>query len=516
MPLAESSLERMAKALKGNGEQVLRIGVRIADALSAAHDKGVIHRDVKPANVLIFGDEQEPKLADFGICYLLEADRITRTEAHTVGTDDFVAPELEGGGRSEDVSVTADVYSLGKTLYAAVSGGRVVPRERLDDPRFDLVQTLGDERLDHLTGVFRRMIAEQPSARYQTMSECGGQLQRAIDNIRRGIPYQRDMYDARESAAERSLRFMKEMDTLKGLRRSDCVEDALRESTDRARERAEAGLADDSHAMTGPASGPKPKALAIASASAEELLSVALTLVQNNELKALDEWLGLLSSVAHPDVQTASIAERWVLPVAATLAIHSVGALAFHRQRIDALKRIVHAQVHDPARWIYHQILGGSPGAVTPWVLQATAASEVIRRCASTLLPQLEASVTAVEGLVGLDAMLGVPEDVLTAWVKGELADIPTEDFPGFYYPAVGHWARELPRLFAARPALERDIAVIIFDHEPQVLQKRCAEVTLALARVVRRLAHEQSRSYHAWEFAEGSDWSKWCRGKAP
>jgi len=57
MPLADSTLAR-SKHLKGNLEGVLIIGVQLADALAAAHGKNVVHRDVKPSNVLIFGDEQ--------------------------------------------------------------------------------------------------------------------------------------------------------------------------------------------------------------------------------------------------------------------------------------------------------------------------------------------------------------------------------------------------------------------------------------------------------------------------
>jgi serine/threonine protein kinase len=114
MPLAESSLQRASKALKGRLEHVLDIGREVADALGAAHGVGIIHRDVKPGNVLLFGDGMKPAICDFGICFLQEdEERLTGVEANTVGTRDFVAPELHGGGQSDNVTPAADVYSRG-------------------------------------------------------------------------------------------------------------------------------------------------------------------------------------------------------------------------------------------------------------------------------------------------------------------------------------------------------------------------------------------------------------------
>ena len=195
MPLADSTLAR-SKHLKGNLEGVLIIGVQLADALAAAHGKNVVHRDVKPSNVLIFGDEQRPVLADFGICFLRtdEDGRLTKIDAGTVGPDDYGAPELSGA-RPDDVDGRTDIYSLGKVLYFLLSGGqRVFPREHYTDPRFDLRRILEDPRIDHFYGLLDRMVVESPDGRFSEMAKCHAAMVRALDNIRRGLRYEPGMY----------------------------------------------------------------------------------------------------------------------------------------------------------------------------------------------------------------------------------------------------------------------------------------------------------------------------------
>ncbi|MBG0822071.1 protein kinase [Planomonospora sp. ID91781] len=97
--------------------RVARIGLEVLGALVAAHRVGVLHRDVKPDNVLLAADGRAV-LTDFGIAMLEGDSSVTRTGA-LIGTPAFIAPERAGGGPAEFAS---DLWSLGVTLYMAVEG----------------------------------------------------------------------------------------------------------------------------------------------------------------------------------------------------------------------------------------------------------------------------------------------------------------------------------------------------------------------------------------------------------
>jgi serine/threonine protein kinase len=97
--------------------EVARIGVQVATALVAAHAAGIVHRDVKPANVLL-GDDGIVKITDFGISRATGDVTVTAT-GMLAGTPAYLAPEVAKGQKP---TPAADVYSLGSTLYTAVEG----------------------------------------------------------------------------------------------------------------------------------------------------------------------------------------------------------------------------------------------------------------------------------------------------------------------------------------------------------------------------------------------------------
>jgi serine/threonine protein kinase len=103
-------------------QQVADIGARLADALAYVHGEALIHRDVKPANVLL-GQDGRVRLTDFGIARLVDAAKVTATGL-TVGTASYLSPEQV---TAEPVGTAADVYSLGLVLLECLTGKREYP-----------------------------------------------------------------------------------------------------------------------------------------------------------------------------------------------------------------------------------------------------------------------------------------------------------------------------------------------------------------------------------------------------
>jgi serine/threonine protein kinase len=100
-------------------QQVVELGIQIARGLRAAHRKGLIHRDVKPANIL-FVDEQAAKIGDFGLAaFATQQSQPTESDRVIWGTPPYVAPERL---YNQPEDIRSDIYSLGATLFHAVAG----------------------------------------------------------------------------------------------------------------------------------------------------------------------------------------------------------------------------------------------------------------------------------------------------------------------------------------------------------------------------------------------------------
>src|SRR5258708_39536457 len=93
-------------------DQVLKIGLEVADALTRTHHLKIIHRDLKPANVLL-ADDGTPRLTDFGVAHVDTAERVTEI-GNLVGTPDYLSPESLNGA---EASISSDIWAFGVLLF---------------------------------------------------------------------------------------------------------------------------------------------------------------------------------------------------------------------------------------------------------------------------------------------------------------------------------------------------------------------------------------------------------------
>jgi serine/threonine-protein kinase len=157
---------------------VASTGARIAQALGHAHRKGVIHRDVKPANVLVDWATDTVKLSDFGLARMGEHTQ-TRSGV-ALGSPDYMAPEQLAGGA---VGPAADVYGLGASLYELLAGRRPHERDNLGallravatEPAPDL-ETLVPGLDSSLVAVVMQSLAKSPADRPADAEEVGARL----------------------------------------------------------------------------------------------------------------------------------------------------------------------------------------------------------------------------------------------------------------------------------------------------------------------------------------------------
>jgi len=102
-------------------QEAARIIRDVASAIQHAHDRGILHRDLKPQNILISSVDNQPKITDFGLARRTTDHTGLTVTGQVMGTPSYMPPE-QASGRMREVGVTADVYSLGATLYCLLTG----------------------------------------------------------------------------------------------------------------------------------------------------------------------------------------------------------------------------------------------------------------------------------------------------------------------------------------------------------------------------------------------------------
>jgi hypothetical protein len=164
--------------------QVLQVGLQVASGLNAAHERGLIHRDVKPGNIL-FADAHTAKITDFGLALLAEHEAESRGEIW--GTPYYIAPEKLN---HEPEDFRSDIYSLGGTLFHAVAGrppfeaesASLVALKHLKSRAVSL-QAFAPDVSSETAYVINRMLNKDPADRYASYTELMEHLKYAADTL---------------------------------------------------------------------------------------------------------------------------------------------------------------------------------------------------------------------------------------------------------------------------------------------------------------------------------------------
>lgn len=163
-------------------KEAVGIGIQIAQGMEAAHDNHIIHRDIKPQNIIISRDGKV-KVTDFGIAKATNSNTIT---SNAMGSVHYLSPEQARGGYSDEKS---DIYSLGVTLYEMLSGK--VPFAGDNTVSVALLHIQGEamplRELDpdipvSIDKIVQKCMQKRPERRYHSSSELIGDLKKAISN----------------------------------------------------------------------------------------------------------------------------------------------------------------------------------------------------------------------------------------------------------------------------------------------------------------------------------------------
>ena len=175
----QSLRDRIAKGPL-RADEAIEIAAQVAEGLEEAHEKGIIHRDIKSANIMLT-EKGQPKIMDFGLAKVIGESLITK-EAKTMGTVAYMSPEQAKG---ETVDLRSDIWSLGVVLYEMLSGQLPFGGERESSILYSIVHEepkalkgLKGELAPEVQKVINRALKKNPGSRYQKAAEMAEDLRK--------------------------------------------------------------------------------------------------------------------------------------------------------------------------------------------------------------------------------------------------------------------------------------------------------------------------------------------------
>jgi serine/threonine-protein kinase len=169
-------------------KRVLSIGAQLARALDHAHKKGVVHRDIKPGNVLLMGGGETVKITDFGIARLGAVEDVKKTHAGMVlGTPRYMSPEQATG---KDVDGRSDLFSLGVILYELITGKKAFDADSVATLMLQILQqdptpvrSLAPDVPVGVQRILTKLLQKRPERRFQTGAQLAEALERELTAI---------------------------------------------------------------------------------------------------------------------------------------------------------------------------------------------------------------------------------------------------------------------------------------------------------------------------------------------
>jgi WD40 repeat protein len=166
--------------------EILRIGMQTAAGLAAAHAQGLVHRDVKPANILLDDGVERVTLTDFGLARAVDDASLTRIGV-LAGTPQYMSPEQ---ARGNAIDARSDLFSLGSVLYAMCTGRSPFRADSsygvlrlITDDEPTPIREINPEIPDWLCAIVGRLMAKRPEERFSTASEVAELLEGCLAHV---------------------------------------------------------------------------------------------------------------------------------------------------------------------------------------------------------------------------------------------------------------------------------------------------------------------------------------------